>query len=100
MYYLLFYEKAPDYASREVAWRDSHRTHVLAAADSGQLILAGSLADPVDGSAVLLFEADSPAFVEAFAAADPYVRAGVVTRWRVRNWRTVAGRGVAVSFPE
>jgi uncharacterized protein len=98
MHYLLFYEKAPDYANREPPWRASHRSHVLAAAESGELVLAGSLSDPVDGSALLLFQADSPAPVEAFAAADPYVRAGVVRQWRVRKWETVAGRGAAASF--
>jgi uncharacterized protein YciI len=28
---------------------------------------------------------------EAFAAADPYVRNGLVTSWRVRPWTVVVG---------
>jgi uncharacterized protein YciI len=28
---------------------------------------------------------------EAFARADPYVRNGLVTRWRIREWTTVIG---------
>ena len=56
----------------------------------GELILAGVVADPVDG-AVLLFRADSPKIVEAFVAADPYVKNGLVTQWRVRPWNTVVG---------
>ena len=51
---------------------------------------AEALADPVDG-AVLLFCGDSPAAAEAFAQADPYVRNGLVTKWRVRTWTTVVG---------
>ena len=56
--------------------------------------LAGALAEPVD-TAVLLFEGDSPAAAEAFAKADPYVLAGLVARWRVREWMTVVGEGAA-----
>jgi hypothetical protein len=41
--------------------------------------------------AVLLFRGDSPTAAEAFAAADPYVTNGLVTRWRVRAWTTVVG---------
>ena len=54
------------------------------------LFLGGALANPADG-AVLLFRGSSPAVVEAFAAADPYVAHGIVTNWRVREWTTVIG---------
>ncbi|GIL06595.1 MAG: hypothetical protein BroJett031_31150 [Betaproteobacteria bacterium] len=40
---------------------------------------------------MLLFQGDSPAVAEAFARADPYVKNGIVTRWRVRRWTTVVG---------
>ena len=59
-------------------------------AERGELVLAGALAKPVDG-AVLLGQRLSPAVVEAFAAADPYVLNGLVTAWRVREWTTVVG---------
>ena len=45
--------------------------------------------------AVILFQGDSPAAAEAFAKADPYVRNGLVTAWRVRPWKTVVGEGAA-----
>jgi uncharacterized protein YciI len=91
MHYLLFYEKVPDYADREGPFRAGHRDHLLKPVAGCELLLGGSLADPTDGSAVLLFRADSPAPVEAFAAADPYVRGGIVSRWQVRTWDTVVG---------
>lgn len=50
----------------------------------------GRLRKSVDG-AVLLFEGDSPAVAEQLVAADPYVRNGLVTSWRIRPWATVAG---------
>ncbi len=37
----------------------------------------------------------SPQVAEGFARADPYVTNGLVVRWRVREWTTVAGGGAA-----
>ena len=65
-----------------------------AASANGQLILGGALADPVD-TAVLLFQGDSANVAEEFAAKDPYVKNGLVTRWKVRPWTTVAGESAA-----
>jgi uncharacterized protein len=90
MHYLLFYDVSADYLERRAAFRDEHLTLAWEAHAKGQLVLAGALADPVDG-AVLLFQGESPAVAEQFAQADPYVRNGLVTRWRVRPWTTVAG---------
>lgn len=96
MHYLLFYDKAPDYAARQAPLTAAHLAYLQVAVRQGTLILGGSLADPVDGSAVLLIKADSLAAVEALAAADPYVGGGVVCRWRVRTWQTVLGAGAEV----
>lgn len=95
MHYLLFYDVVPDYVQRRAAFRDEHLAYARAAHARGELILAGALADPVDG-AVLFFQGDSPAVAEAFASADPYVKNGLVTRWRVRQWTTVIGDMAAV----
>lgn len=92
MHYLLMYDLVPDYLERRGAYRDAHLQCAWAAVARGELLLAGALAEPTDG-AVLLFQSDSPAAVEAFARADPYVLAGLVTQWRVRAWTTVVGEG-------
>ncbi|MFL9898407.1 YciI-like protein [Paraburkholderia fungorum] len=94
MHYLLMYDLVPDYLERRGTYRDDHLKLAWAAVGRGELQLAGALTEPVD-TAVLLFEGDSPAAAEAFAKADPYVLAGLVTRWRVRPWVTVAGEGAA-----
>ena len=94
MHYLLLYDVVPDYAERRPGFRDEHLSLAWQAHARGELLLAGALADPVDG-AVLLFACDSPAPAEAFAAADPYVRNGLVTKWRVRAWKTVVGATAA-----
>jgi uncharacterized protein len=90
MHYLLFYDVVPDYVERRAPLRAEHLALGRAAAARGELVLGGALVDPTDG-AVLLFRGDSTAVAEAFAAADPYVRHGLVTHWRVRAWATVVG---------
>jgi uncharacterized protein len=99
MHYLLFYEKAPDYAQREPAHQAAHRAHVFAAVDRGELVLGGPLTDAADGANVLLFQSDAAATAEVFAKADPYVQHGIVTYWRVRPWQTVVGPGAACPLP-
>lgn len=93
-HYLLFYDIVDDYVARRGPLRDRHLTHSWAAVERGELVLAGALADPVDGT-VLLFQGDSPAAAERFAREDPYVLHGLVTDWRVREWTTVVGEGCA-----
>jgi uncharacterized protein YciI len=91
MHYLLFYELADDYLGRRGEFRNEHLTMGWNAVDRGELLLGGAFANPVDG-AMLLFKGDSPAIAEEFARADPYVLNGLVKRWYVREWTTVAGK--------
>jgi uncharacterized protein YciI len=90
MHYLLIYQLAPDYLEKRPQFRSAHLKLAWEANERGELVLAGALADPTD-SAVLLFKGDSPAVAERFAAADPYVKNGLVKGWRVRPWTTVVG---------
>jgi uncharacterized protein YciI len=94
MHYLLMYDLVSDYLERRAAYREAHLDLAWAATERGELLLAGALAEPTD-TAMLLFQGDSAAAAEAFAKADPYVLAGLVTRWRVREWTTVVGEGAA-----
>jgi uncharacterized protein YciI len=94
IHYLLFYEVGEDYVSRRAAFRDAHLEKAWKASERGELLLGGAFANPVDG-AVLLFQGDSADVAEKFAKADPYVTNGVVKRWYVREWTTVAGKRAA-----
>jgi uncharacterized protein len=89
-HYLLFYEVAEDYLSRRGEYRALHLEKAWASHARGELVLAGALADPVDG-ALLLFSGESREVAESFAREDPYVLNGLVKRWYVREWTTVAG---------
>ena len=90
MHYLMFYDYTPDYLERRGEFRASHLKLAWEAHERGELVLGGAYDDPVDGAA-LLFQCDSPEVPERFARTDPYVRNGLVTRWRIRRWNTVAG---------
>lgn len=92
MHYILFYDVVDDYVERRAKLREAHLKHARQAHERGELVLAGALADPVDG-AVLLFQGESSEAAEAFAKADPYVLNGLVKEWRVRKWTTVIGEG-------
>lgn len=94
MHYLLFYDVVPNYAERRAPYRIEHLELAEQSVQRGEMLLAGALADPIDG-AVFLFQGSSPRVAEAFAEADPYVRHGLVTKWRVRTWPTVVGQGAA-----
>lgn len=89
-HFLLFYEGAPDYFERRPKFRDAHLAYGWAAVERGDIIVAGALADPVDG-AVLMFHGEDKSVAEDFARADPYVVNGLVARWHAREWTTVVG---------
>lgn len=94
MHYLLFYELSSDYLDRRPEFRTAHLRFAWEASERAELVLGGALMDPVD-TALLLFSGDSPAVAENFARADPYVTNGLVKRWHVREWNTVAGASAA-----
>lgn len=90
MHWLLTYHLADDYLERRTPLRPDHLALAQAARDRGELVMAGALADPAD-RAVFVFRSDDRATAEAFPAADPYVAAGLVTAWDVREWTVVIG---------
>jgi uncharacterized protein len=98
-YYALFYEVVDDFVARRGAYRDEHLRLAHEARARGELLLAGALADPADG-ALIVFQGESPAVAEAFARRDPYVKNGLVTKWRVRNWTVVVGNEPRAPYVE
>ena len=89
-HFLLFYEAGPDYLERRPQFRAEHLARAWTAYEAGSMIVAGALADPVDG-AVLMFQGEDKSVAEQFARTDPYVTTGLVARWHVREWTTVIG---------
>jgi hypothetical protein len=89
-HFLLIYHFVPDYIERRAEFRSHHLTLAAAATDAGDLILGGALTDPFD-TGLLLFLSIDKSTADAFAQADPYVTNGLVERYEVRHWTTVAG---------
>ncbi len=95
MHFLLFYDYLPDYMAKRDDYRSMHLTMAWHAHQRGELALGGAFSDTMDG-AVMLFSGDSPEVAERFAASDPYVQNGLVSRWWVRPWATVVGDDAAM----
>jgi hypothetical protein len=88
-HFLLIYDLAPDYLARRAQFRDEHLALAWKAADAGELVLGGALEEPTE-QAFLLFRGSREAALR-FAAADPYVKHGLVRAFKVKQWLTVAG---------
>jgi len=93
MYYILFYDVVDDYVERRQPYREEHLALGRASRERGELFMGGAYAEPADG-VMLVFRVDDPAIVRKFAEEDPYVKNGVVTKWRVRPWTVVIGSEV------
>jgi uncharacterized protein YciI len=87
-HWLLTYDLAPDYLERRTAYRTAHLALAQEAVARGDLLLGAE-------QAMLLFQAETAAAAQAFAAADPYVAEGLVIRWTIRKWITVVGEHAA-----
>jgi uncharacterized protein YciI len=95
-YYLLEYALIDDYVARRAAFREAHLALAREAHRSGNLILAGAMAEPTD-RAVLVWRTDDRSIIERFVDGDPYVHNGLVTSWTIRPWTVVVGDGTGKS---
>ncbi len=90
MYYLLLYEVVDDYVKKRAAFRDEHLRIAKQASENGGLLLGGAFDNPVDGAA-LVFNVESRSVIEDFVREDPYVKNGLITDWKIREWTVVVG---------
>lgn len=93
-HYLLCYQTSADYLEKRVLCRSAHRELAWQAAERGELVLGGAVGEPIE-SAMLLFKVSDPAIIEAFAKADPYVKNGLVSSYRILRWHTVVGESAS-----
>ena len=90
MYHLLFYSYVEDILEKRAPYREEHLAGARAMHERGDLVMVGAYAEPTDG-ALFVFKTEDPALIEAFVASDPYVKAGLVTEWKIRPWTVVLG---------
>lgn len=91
-HFMLIYDVGPDFLQRRAQHRDEHLALAWKASDAGELVLAGALEEPTE-QALLLFRSRDAAL--RFAAADPYVKHGLVKGFKVKQWHTTVGAGAA-----
>jgi uncharacterized protein YciI len=88
--FVLICRDEPGALETRKANRDAHLAYL---AETGVVRLAGPLLDD-DGAMVgslLAVEVADRAAAEAFAAADPYARAGLFASVEIMGWRRVVG---------
>jgi uncharacterized protein len=83
---VLRYEYVEDIVERRGEHREAHLAAIQRYKDDDRLVMAGAVGDPVHGGLLVFREA---ADAEAFAEADPYVRAGLVVERTVEPWNVV-----------
>lgn len=91
MHYLLIYDLSPEYLAKRGEYRTEHLELAWQAHERGELVLGGALMEPTD-TAILMFQGEGPEAAEAFAKNDPYVKNGLIEKWRVQQWMTVVGK--------
>ena len=88
--FLLEYVLVADYLERRSEFREDHLALATEAAQRGELVLGGALADPAD-RAILVWRVADQGIVDQFVRADPYVMNGLVRSWSIRSWTVVIG---------
>jgi uncharacterized protein YciI len=88
VHHILFYDYVEDMAQRRGPYRAAHLARLAAEREAGRIIMAGALGDPPRGAAIV-FRGVEPEEIEAFAGADPYVTAGLVTASWIERWNLV-----------
>ena len=96
MHYLLLYDVVEGYADLVFAAGEGW---VLVDYKTDATLAPAARIHYADGHTASMFPR-SPAAAERFAAADPYVRGGLVKAWRVREWTTVIGPDAAAKPPD
>ena len=87
LHHLLIYDYVEDVLERRGPYREEHLALLRRAKEEGLVAAAGALGDPPTGAAIVVCGGAGRA--EALAAADPYVRAGIVRSWGVVPWNVV-----------
>jgi uncharacterized protein YciI len=85
MKYVLFYEAAEDFMTKIPAHFAEHQSLWSAFREAGTLLMIGPFTDEPAGSALAIFTTREAA--ESFVEKDPFVRHGLVAKYRIREWR-------------
>jgi uncharacterized protein YciI len=87
MKYVMLYESAPDVHLNAPAHYPAHRARLDQFHESGELLMVGTFADPQTQGSMAIFRTRDGA--EAFAADDPFVVHGVVSKVEIKEWHEI-----------
>ena len=87
-HHLLLYDYVEDMADRRGPYREQHLARISVGREEGRIVMAGALGDPPHGAAIV-FKGVNREEIEAFVHDDPYVEAGLVTKWYIERWNLV-----------
>jgi len=90
MHYLLHYKYTENFFEKRKPFRDEHLKLAKAAYTKGEMTMAGVFNDPPD-SALLIFKGANSSIVEKFVKNDPYVINGIVTQYKIKEWKVALG---------
>jgi uncharacterized protein len=85
--YVLFYESADDVLAKAPPHFPAHRERLGVFHERGALLAVGTFANPQEEGSMAIFASRDAA--EEFVREDPFVLAGVVRSWHVREWNEV-----------
>lgn len=85
MYYVLIYKTIENYLSKKEEYLKEHLNYTIQYISKGELILSGTLVDPLD-TVMFVFKTEKKDSVFEFALNDPYVINGLIKSWEVRKW--------------
>ena len=83
MIYVSYATYHPD-ADKVQACRPTHQQYIFALLAKGHVVAAGSFPDGSGG--LFVYEAESLEQARAFMENDPYIEAGAVTHYTVKEW--------------
>lgn len=80
----------PDHLEVRKANREAHLAYI---AETGLVEMAGPFLGPDGGmtGSLVILSVDDLAAAEAWAAADPYAKAGLFAEVQIREWKKVVG---------
>jgi len=90
MYYILYYKYTDNFIEKRKPFREEHLKLAKTAFGKGEMTMAGVFNDPPD-SALLIFKGDESSVVDKFVKNDPYVKNGIVTQYKIKEWRVALG---------
>jgi uncharacterized protein len=86
VYHVLAYEYVDEMLERRKPYREAHLARVEVEREAKRIVMAGPVGDPPNGALLVFDDRVEPEEIEAWARADPYVEADLVTSWRVEPW--------------